>query len=101
MERLKAANGNFEKTYNSVGFAAAAALVRNLTPSQVAKLPNEMVANPVIAKEFTPPMLVALQEEKKLRAGDITSIGNAIRANGSPAAQNYVSGNSPGAAFWT
>ena len=83
------------------GPAGAAALLRNLSSSQVAKLHTDILTDHDIIDKFTPAMLVALQEEKKLSAAQVDTIRRNIMAGvGSAALRTYIT-IGPGAAFWS
>ncbi len=75
----------------------------DLTREQVAKLPKDVLTSRQIAQQFTPNVLMALQEEKgKFTPSDIQTIANHIKALGSGPAYDYVSGkDSPGKIFWS
>jgi len=75
----------------------------DLTREQVAKLSKEILTDPNVAKQFTPNVLMALQEEKgKFTPKDIQAIAAHITSLGSGPAYDYVNGkDSPGKIFWS
>ena len=75
----------------------------DLTREQVAKLPKEVLTDANVAKQFTPNVLMALQEEKgKFTPKDIQDIARHITSLGSGPAYDYVNGkDSPGKIFWS
>lgn len=96
-------NKVFETDFNAAVTPAAKTLIAvsmagRLTIPQVGKLDNAVLANPIIAEQLTPAMLAELQEQKKLKAADITAIGALIRA--SETAKGHASMRGPAGALW-
>lgn len=73
--------------------------IRNLSAPQVAKLDSSILTNDAVMSELTPAMLIELQDNKKLSAGDITTIGNHIKSSPAMAGYSHVMG--AGAAYWS
>jgi len=71
-------------------------------PTQIAKLPAKILTSELIADRFTPAILIAIQEEKKLTSTEMTTIGEFIKKspNASQKAIDYVT-TGPGAALWS
>ncbi|MCX6789918.1 MAG: hypothetical protein NTV60_00110 [Candidatus Kaiserbacteria bacterium] len=95
--------GKIETTFNTPalgGPAAAGAMLRGLPPAQIAKLKINILRDHDIVDNFTPAVLVALQEEKKLGVADIAAITANINMGAGPASlRTYIGG--VGSAYWT
>ncbi|HUY62559.1 MAG TPA: hypothetical protein VMV50_02085 [Candidatus Paceibacterota bacterium] len=100
--RNTSATGRIEADFNNptLGASSVSLQIGKLTPQQVAKLPKQILKSPSVGWKLTPAMLVALQEEKKLSADDITTISANIRSGGMKNTQEYIT-TGPGAALWS
>ena len=97
--------GNIEAVFRSdpiLGPINAANMVDSFSPSQIAKLHKDILKTDLIAAKFTPAILIAIQEEKKLTSAEMTKIGNAIRGSttASQKAKDYVT-TGLGANLWS
>lgn len=103
MVRQSSPVGLVEQTFNDPalgGPLGASAMLRSLTPAQVAKLPKNILIDRNIVGEFTPAVLTALQEEKKLSTREIAAITAHITGGVGPASlRAYIAG--VGSAYWT
>jgi len=98
--------GKVEMAFRSdpmLGPINAAKLIKGLSSAQVAKLPRDILSTGIVAAEFKPADLIAIQEEKKLTSAEMIAVGNAIRASStaSAAAKNYVTPPSITAVLWS
>jgi hypothetical protein len=81
------------------GPAAAAARIPTLSIPQVAKLDVAILKDPLIAEQLTPAMLIELQEQKKLKAGEITAIASHIKSSRTAKGRAHVTG--VGGVYWS
>lgn len=103
--RKSSATGKIEEVFRgdpTLGPINAAKMIGSLSVAQVSKLPKDILKTAIIAAQFTPAMLAAIQEEKKLTSAEMTSIGDHIRTSStaSQKAKEYVT-NGPAAALWS
>lgn len=94
--------GKLEATFDNpaLGPVAASLQISNLTNQQVAKLPNRILTNQWVTYKLTSGMLIALQEEKKLKSSEISTMTNNIVHGGLQSARDHVT-TAVGAAFWS
>lgn len=96
-----------QSAFDTGGVAAAIAThggrgLGQLTPAQVAKLPNDLLVNQGVVPQLTTAMLTKLQEGDKLKSHEMQAIGDNIRNPQSGASDKlraFVTGG-PGAAIW-
>lgn len=80
--------------------SAITRLLTDLSIPQIGKLDTKILTRPEIARQFTPGILMELQETKKLKPDDIKNIANAIKASGSETTKAYINPGGVGAAYW-